>query len=83
MTKIAGLAGAAAAAYLSKSENREKLKGQLGGMVQRLKSSQSNGQSVEKKWGKPSNDADSKMVNEGAMTSVQYYNERQDKEELR
>lgn len=83
MKKIAGLAGAAAVAYLSKSENREKVKGQLSGMIQRLNSSNSDHVSYEKKLGKPSNIEDSKMVDEGALTSVKYYNEHQDESESR
>jgi len=83
MAKIAGLAGAAAVAYLSRSKNREKVKGQLRGMAERLNSSSSDHISYEKELGKPSNIEDSKMVGEGALTSVQYYNEHQDESESR
>jgi hypothetical protein len=75
---IAGAAGAVAgAAYLSKSENREKVKKLVG----------LGDQSYVKKIGRPGAVGakdDAKMVDEGALTSVQYYNklqEAQSKEE--
>ncbi|MBO0996031.1 hypothetical protein [Bacillus sp. SD088] len=71
--KIIGVAGAVAGAtYLSSSENREKIKSQFTKVVSKLNSS------YIKDLGKPSEVEDAKMVDEGAMTSVQYYNELQE-----
>ncbi|MBP1971781.1 hypothetical protein J2Z83_003936 [Virgibacillus natechei] len=73
ITKVVGVAGAVAgAAYLSKSENRQKVKGQLDKTVKKVNSS------YAKNSGKPSDIDDAKMVDEGAMTSVQYYNRKQE-----
>lgn len=72
--KIIGVAGAVAgAAYLSSSENREKIKSQFTKAVNKFNSS------YLKDLGKPSELEDAKMVDEGAMTSVQYYNKLQEK----
>jgi len=73
--KIAiGAAGIAASiAYLSDRENRSKLKKQLDQIMTRF-----NTKSNMKERGKPTEIADAKMVDEGAMTSVQYYNEWQE-----
>lgn len=67
--KVVGVAGVVAgAAYLSKSENRQKVKGQLDKVLKSFN------KSYVKDLGKPSDIDDAKMVDEGAMTSVQYYN---------
>jgi len=73
--KIAiGAAGiAASVAYLSKKDNRSKLKSQLDQLLSKL-----NTKSTMKEAGKPVDIDDAKMVDEGAMTSVQYYNEWQE-----
>ncbi|MHA6250835.1 hypothetical protein [Oceanobacillus sp. CAU 1775] len=81
LTKTIGIAGAAAGAamgavYLSKEENRDKLRGQIEKIV-----GKDNSEYV-KKLGRPGAVGatdDAKMVDEGAMTSVQYYNELQEK----
>lgn len=74
LTKAIGIAGAVAgAAYLAKGENRNKVKVQLDKVINKL-----NSQYI-KELGKPADIADAKMVDEGAMTSVQYYNELQEK----
>jgi hypothetical protein len=69
---IAGaVAGAAGAAFLSKSKNREKVKRLVTG----------GDKAYVKKLGRPgaySEPEDAKMVDEGALTSVQYYNKLQD-----
>ncbi|MFS0575986.1 hypothetical protein AB1K83_10140 [Sporosarcina sp. 179-K 3D1 HS] len=73
-TKWVGVAGVVAgAAYLSKSGNREKIKGQLDKAMKRLNTS------YVKNLGKPLDIDDAQMVDEGAMTSVQYFNRLQDK----
>lgn len=80
LTKTIGIAGAAASAaagvvFLSKSENREKLKTQMEKLV-----GQDNFPYV-KKLGRPGAVGavdDAKMVDEGALTSVQYYNKLQE-----
>ncbi len=72
LTKAIGVAGAVAgAAYLYKSENRKKTKLQLKKAINKL------GPQYVKDWGKPSELSEADMVDEGAMTSVQYYNELQ------
>ncbi|MBM7600595.1 hypothetical protein JOC34_003006 [Virgibacillus halotolerans] len=72
LTKAIGVAGAVAgAAYLSKSENRKKTKLQFNKVINKL------GSQYVKDWGKPEEIDDAHMVDEGAMTSVQYYNEVQ------
>ena len=74
LTKAIGVAGVVAgAAYLSKSENRKKAKVQLDKVINKL------GSQYVKDWGKPQEMNDANMVDEGAMTSVQYYNELQEK----
>ena len=80
LTKTIGIAGAAAGAaagvaYLAKSENREKVKTQIEKLV-----GEENFAYV-KKLGRPGAVGavdDAKMVDEGALTSVQYYNKLQD-----
>ncbi|RST72504.1 hypothetical protein D4T97_015715 [Siminovitchia acidinfaciens] len=73
-TKLVGVAGVVTgAAYLSKSENRRKVQGQLNKAIKRLNSS------YVKNLGKPSNIDDAEMVDEGAITSVRYYNKLQEK----
>ena len=73
--KIAiGAAGiAASVAYLSDKENRSKLKKQIDQIVSKF-----NAKSNRRERGKPVDIADAKMVDEGAMTSVQYYNKWQE-----
>lgn len=74
LTKAIGVAGAVAGvAYLSKSENRDKVKVQMNKVISKLNSE------YVKELGKPVEIADANMVDEGAMTSVQYYNELQEK----
>lgn len=74
LTKAVGVAGAVAGvAYLSKSENRDKVKIQMNKVISKLNSE------YVKELGKPVEIADANMVDEGAMTSVQYYNELQEK----
>ncbi|GGN51810.1 hypothetical protein [Oceanobacillus indicireducens] len=77
LTKSLGIAGAAlGVAYLSKSENREKVKKLIG--------LDKDSQSYVKKLGRPGAVGaadDAKMVDEGALTSVQYYNKLQEEEE--
>lgn len=78
LKKTLGIAGAAAGAavgvaYLSKSENREKVKKIVG--------LGNESDPYFKKIGRPGAVGatdDAKMVDEGALTSVQYYNELQD-----
>lgn len=74
ITKAVGMAGVVAGtAYLSKKENRKKATRQLNKAMKNL-----NTQYV-KNLGKPSDQTDSEMVDEGALTSVQYYNRLQQK----
>lgn len=83
LTKTIGIAGAAAGAaagavYLSKSENREKMVTQLEKLVGK------ENKEYIKKLGRPGaygETDDAKMVDEGALTSVQYYNKLQEEEE--
>lgn len=73
LTKAIGVAGVVAgAAYLSKDKNRRKAKHQLEKVMKKM------GPQYVKDWGKPEGINDANMVDEGAMTSVQYYNELQD-----
>lgn len=70
--KTVGAAGAiAGTVYLSKGENRKKVKGQLNKAMKKLNTR------YVKNLGKPSDIEDSDMIDEGAMTSVQYYNQLQ------
>ena len=74
--RVVGVAGVAAGvAYLSKKENRDKLKNQIDHTISKI-----NNLSNGKQQSKPVDIADAKMVDEGAMTSVQYYNEIQEEE---
>lgn len=74
LTKAVGIARVAAgAAYLSKSENRQKVKSLLGKAFRKKDPS-----SYITQLGRPTDIADAKMVDEGAMTSVQYYNDLRD-----
>ncbi len=73
-TKVIGAASVVAGtAYLAKSKNRKKLKGHLNRTMKNI-----NTQYV-KELGKPTDIDDSEMVDEGALTSVQYYNDLQQK----
>ncbi|MDW0110607.1 hypothetical protein [Sporosarcina aquimarina] len=77
ISKVIGAAGAVAGTvYLSKTENRKKVKAQLNKAVKKLNTS------YVKNLGKPSDIDDSEMINEGAMTSVHYYNELQQKSKM-
>lgn len=79
LTKTLGAVGVVAgAAYLAKEENREKVKQQVNKTIKKLKSSSD--QSYIKNLGKPKDARDAEMVDEGAMTSVQYYNKLQENE---
>lgn len=72
MSKIVGAAGAVVGTlYLSKSENRKKVKGQLNKAKKKLSTR------YIKNLGKPADIDHSEMISEGAMTSVQYYNNLQ------
>lgn len=74
LKKAVGAAGlTVGVAYLSKKENRQKLKTQLDHMISKIRKS-----SNVEELGKPIDIADARMVDEGAMTSVQYYNELQE-----
>lgn len=74
--KAVGAAGVVAGSvYLSKSENRKKVKGHLSKVVNNLNTS------YVKNLGKPTDIEDSEMVDEGALTSVRYYNKLQQKSE--
>ncbi|ETP67355.1 hypothetical protein SAMN04487975_101342 [Planococcus glaciei] len=74
ITKLVGAAGAVAGtAYLSKSENRKKVKAQLNKAAEKLNTK------YVRNLGKPSGIDDAEMVDEGAMTSVRYYNKLQQK----
>lgn len=96
LSKAVGVAGAAAtAAYLSKKENREKVKNEFDKAKQNPQKYYNNisskaKQQIEKiqskldpkykkNLGKPADLEESDMVEEGALTSVQYYNELQEK----
>ncbi|ANU28497.1 hypothetical protein [Planococcus versutus] len=73
-TKVVGAAGVVASTvYLSKSKNRKKIKGHLNRAMKNLDTE------YVKELGKPIDMDDSEMVDEGALTSVQYYNELQQK----
>ena len=86
LTRTIGIAGAAAGAavgvaFLSKSENREKLKTQLEKLVG--KENENDDDDYIEKLGSPGAvgaTEDAKMVDEGALTSVQYYNKLQEEE---
>lgn len=74
LSKAIGVAGVVAgAAYLSKSENRENVKKQINKVITKVNPQ------YTKKLGKPTDIQDAAMVDEGALTSVQYYNELQEK----
>lgn len=76
LKKIIGAAGiTASVAFLSKKENRDKLKQQVGQAIDKFtKNTNDNEQR------KLVEIANAKMMDEGAMTSVQYYNEKQEEE---
>lgn len=96
LSKVIGMAGAAAtAAYLSKKENREKVKNEFDKAKQNPQQYYSDvslkakkqvekiqskiNPKYKKNLGKPADLEESDMVEEGALTSVQYYNELQEK----
>lgn len=69
-----GAAGlAASVVFLSNKENRSKLKSQVNQMMRKFDTKSNIGD-----IGQPTDIPDAKMVDEGAMTSVQYYNEWQE-----
>lgn len=77
-TKIAGIAGVAvgaagAATFLAKSENRKKAKKLVDKIIKKKDPS-----STINKIGRPADPPNAKMIDEGAMTSVQYFNELQE-----
>lgn len=81
---VAGLA-AAAYAYFSKKENRDKAMVQFNNLKTKYNSYMDQNSTNKSSYGTaghpdPTDVDDNKMVDEGAMTSVQYYNEEvQDK----
>lgn len=78
--KLIGAAGIlAGAVYLSKEDNRKKLKRGMDKTVGRASTWTSDPYLID--LGKPSEEHDSNMVDEGAMTSVLYYNELRDNAE--
>ncbi len=78
VTKLIGAAGVlAGAAYLSKESNRQKMKRGLDKAVYKATSWTSDPYLLH--LGKPDETRDANMVDEGAMTSVLYYNELRDK----
>lgn len=98
LSKTIGAAGAAATAvYLSKKENREKVKNEVSKAKQDPKKYYSNVSAKAKQQvakvknklssgykqdlGKPADLAESDMVEEGALTSVQYYNMLQEEDQ--
>lgn len=73
-TKLVSAVGiAAGAAYLSKGKNRQKVKDGIDKSVGKTKSWTKDTYIIN--LGKPEEPRDSNMVDEGAMTSVQYYND--------
>ncbi|SDE22789.1 hypothetical protein SAMN04488126_10585 [Bhargavaea beijingensis] len=73
LTKLAGAAGlVAGAAYLTKEENRKKVKNRIDEAIRVFNPD------YKKELGKPADIDDAEMVSEGAMTSVQYYNQYQE-----
>lgn len=81
---MAGIA-AAAYAYFSKKENRDKAMVQFNNLKTKMNNYMENSSTSKSTYGTaghpdPQDVDDNKMVDEGAMTSVQYYNEEvQDK----
>lgn len=81
---VAGLA-AAAYAYFRKKENRDKAMVQFNNLKTKMNNYMENSSTSKSSYGTaghpdPQDVDDNKMVDEGAMTSVQYYNEEvQDK----
>lgn len=84
MATVVGSVAGAAAVLLKDTENRERLGRYVREVYARMTHRTANDkrEDLKLKVGHPDpNDyADNKMVNEGALTSVQYYNERQQKE---
>lgn len=96
LKKVVGAAGAAATAvYLSKKENRDKVKQEFDKVKQDPKQYYNDvstkakqqvdkitgklNKDYKKNLGKPDDLEDADMVEEGALTSVQYHNELQEK----
>ncbi|RIW37245.1 hypothetical protein D3H55_04170 [Bacillus salacetis] len=68
-------AAAAGGAYLSKKENRAKVKGMIGNLRDQWKNGSKDSGSFEKAGNPHPHDVeDNTMVSEGAQTSVHYYN---------
>ncbi|MFC7366612.1 MULTISPECIES: hypothetical protein [Bhargavaea] len=73
LTKLVGAAGlVAGAAYLTNEENRRNVKKQIDEAIRVFNPD------YKKELGKPADIDDAEMVSEGAMTSVQYYNQSQE-----
>ncbi len=90
LTKIVGAAGAVAAGVLlSKKENRDIVKQEVkqamndpkGYSTKLLDKALRRRNKPESELGMPKDPQDAKMVSEGALTSVNYYNKHQEEEE--
>lgn len=78
LTKLVCTAGlVTGAVYLSKEENREKVKESINKALGKSNAWTDDEYVIE--LGKPSEERDSDMVEEGALTSVQYYNDLREK----
>lgn len=74
VTKLIGAAGIlAGAAYLSKEENQKAVKRGVDKVIEKASSWTDDPYTIH--LGKPEDEHDANMVDEGAMTSVLYYNE--------
>lgn len=90
-TKIIGAASiVAASVLLSKKENREKVKQEVKEAMNDPKSYSMKivgkalgRKEIEHELGMPKDPQDAKMVAEGALTSVKYYNKLQEEEKVR
>ncbi len=79
-TKVISAAGiVAGSVFLANKDNRRKIKEQMQKTMTKLKASNEDSNYVTK-LGKPADTEDAAMVDEGAMTSMQYYNVMQEKE---
>ena len=74
IVKLIGVAGLTAGIlYLTKDENRKTVKKGMDKAIGKMSSFTDDPYIIQ--LGKPSESRDSNMVDEGAMTSVQYYND--------
>ncbi len=74
VTKLIGAAGIlAGAAYLSKEENQKTVKRGVDKVIKKASTWTDDPYMIQ--LGKPDEEHDANMVDEGAMTSVLYYNE--------